>query len=351
MQLRRTRLAPGLAGGSLLVALVAPLPACQPPDPDTPFDTYLALLERALDTAGPAPAMTAAPSLPGGRELLLDTGPNDTTTDVEPDILDLSGCALQANVVRARSTLGRHARPSQRLLLALDYLRLAPPCIALLRQRGRDPLAESVQEGLIRRREQLPALIFDATLGSGEYRAFWQPVAAPGGYPRVRPEEALAALAGINAEVRRWLDGDYRAANLGFELLLGVVAGGGGGALLAALARQGDWLAAADRPLRAQSARNVDCATQPQGKAILDGLLDARRYFELELRPRLAESTRRTRALLAEIAQLEAMLAPVLPPRYRDWRDQRDIQFQSLQNAPTRHLDALAQVIQACARP
>ena len=73
--------------------------------------------------------------------------------------------------MRARSTLGRPAKPSQHLLLALEYLRLAPACITLLKQREREPLTAIVEQGLLRRREQLPALIFDAAVGNGSRRA------------------------------------------------------------------------------------------------------------------------------------------------------------------------------------
>ena len=351
MRQRHARLTPGLIGLSVLVALVAPLPGCQPPDPDTPFDIYIGLLGRALGATTPAAVASAALPLPGRRDPPLSDRDGIDAATREIDILDLSSCALKANLVRARSSLGRHAKPSQRLLLVLDYLRLAPPCITLLRQGGRDALADAVQQGLAHRREQLPSFLFDATLGSGEYRVFWQPVAVPGEYPRVQHDQALAALTGINAQVRRWLIGDYRAANLGFEILLGEVAGGGGGALLEALARQGDWLAAADRLLREQPAGNAQCATKEQSEATVGRLLDARRYFELELQPRLARSTRRTRELLTTIAALEAMLEPALPPRYRDWRKRRNIQFRSLQEAPTRHLDVLARAIQSCRPP
>jgi hypothetical protein len=331
--------------------LAASLLACQPPDPDTPFATYTGLLGRTPGAAGPSSVTTSASPFPDRRDLRSPTDRGPATLLPGIDLLDLSGCALQSNLIRSRSTLGRHAKSSQRLLLALDYLRQAPPCASRLRQRGRDTLADTLRRGWSLRREQLVSRIFDATLGSDEYRSFWRARPTPGAYPRVRHAETLAVLQGINDQVRRWLAGDYRTDNLEFELLLGEVAGGGGGALLRALARQADWLATADRLLREQAAGYTFCDTNGKTRVSARRLVDARRYFERELRPRISTSLRQSRELLGAIAALEAMLDAALPPRYRDWRDSRSRYVQSLQYAPIRHLDLLTQVGQTCTRP
>lgn len=234
----------------LCCAVLALLPGCQPSDPDV--------------------KLTTAPSPPRSDELLL-TIPSDGLDRL--DFMALSGCALQATIIKRNSSLGRLAKPSQRLLLELEYLRLAPPCINQLHGSNNAVLAALLEQAWHLRREQLPALIFNATLGSDEYRAFWLAVPAPGEYPRVSPTVALAALNAINTHSRHWLDGVYRAQNRDFEILLGEVAGGDGGALLQAHA----------------------------------GRMD-RGYQQL----------------LAPIADLEAQLNTVLPPRYRSWMDARD---------------------------
>ena len=57
------------------------------------------------------------------------------------EFLSLSGCELQMNLGRRNTQLGRTATPSQRLLLDLEFLDLAPECIALLQERGDSELA------------------------------------------------------------------------------------------------------------------------------------------------------------------------------------------------------------------
>ena len=48
------------------------------------------------------------------------------------DFLSLSGCELQANIAKRNTSMGRTASASQRLILDLEFLRLAPACVTLM---------------------------------------------------------------------------------------------------------------------------------------------------------------------------------------------------------------------------
>lgn len=291
---RSARRTPHPARRLLCCAVLALLPGCQPSAPDAPFASYLARLGAALSIAAPDIHPATLPPPPGSVELLLDM-PSDNLASL--DFLALSGCAVQATIIKRNSSLGRMAKPSQRLLLELEYLRLAPPCITRLRARHNDALAELLKEAWRVKRQQLPALIFNATLGSDEYQAFWLATPAPGQYPRVSRSEAAAALDTINNHTRRWLGGDYQARNRDFEILLSEVAGGGGGALLLA------------------------CA----------GRMD-----------------RGDRQLLPLIATLEAQLTTTLPQRYRSWMDERDQRCAEFARASGPHLKQLETILRPC---
>jgi Protein of unknown function (DUF3080) len=256
--------------------------------------TVLALLP-ACQPSGPEINPTTAPSPPRSDELLLNI-PADGLDRL--DFLALSGCAVQATIIKRNSSLGRLAKPSQRLLLELEYLRLAPPCITHLRDSNNDALADLLEEAWQLRRKQLPALIFNATLGSDEYQAFWLAVPAPGQYPRVSHTIAAAALDTINNHTRRWLGGDYQATNRDFEVLLSEVAGGGGGALLQVHTDRTD-----------------------------------RSYQQL----------------LPSIADLETQLNSALPQPYHRWIDDRTQRFVELASASCHHLKQLERVQQPCA--
>ena len=263
------------------------------------------------------------------------------------DFLALRGCALQVTVGKRNSSLGRLAAPSQRLLLELEFLRLAPACSERLRGEGRDELAATLDRAAAGKRAQLPARIFNATLGSDEFRAFWRAPATLGAYPAETSSEPVSALAAIDALAASWLAGDYRADNQAFELLLSSVARGDGGALLAALALQREALGRADAVLARRTAEGPLCRG-----GLVPGEVDVlrtvvRKFFVGGVQPWSAAVDRRRQQLLPPLLALENRLAAVLPPPYRQWRRQRD-EALAAAGAPRRHVEAILALLADC---
>jgi len=258
----------------LCSALLILLDSCQPTEPDTPFEVYLSRT-GSVQSVAPSDELKVPP-------VVVDLQLNIPLRTLDTlDLVSLSGCAVQTTIGKRNSSLGRYAKPSQRLLLELEYLRLAPQCIALLRDRQR-ALADVLKAAWHERQAQLPAMVFNATLGSEEYRSFWLAPRAPGDYPVVSLAVAVSALQRINRHVCRWLSGDYQAQNRDFEVLLSQVAGGEAGALLQALHTQSSGVLAADSAI---------------------GHLQT---------------------LLTTVKTLEAQLASILPLQYRYWMDDRN---------------------------
>jgi hypothetical protein len=335
-------------GARLLLhcALLGVLPACHPSGPDPPFDRYLHALGTAL-------ALRA----PGGQTGRVIPPPPPATMQVSIvadglagiDIVTLSGCAAQRTIIRQDTSLGRAAKPSQQLLLALEYLRAAPPCIQQLRDRD-DALADRLHNAWLQRQAQLPALIFNATLGGDEFAAFWRARPAPGAFPRVDARETSAALYAIEPLVRRWLRGDYRAHDRDFELWLAAVAGGDGGTLLETLSRRGDTLAAADRLLARNEGAALRCRNTALTRWRAGPTTELRARFQRDVQSQYFRSLERYRRLLHPIARLERQLDAVLPPPYRLWMEGRNQNFVALAAAPRRHLRLLEQLPPVCAK-
>ncbi len=344
---RDTAHSPGFGRRLLCCALLTLLPGCQPNGPDATFETYLRKLGAALELAMPAAATTSVSQPPPPGEMQLDL-PGDSLDRL--DFMALSGCAVQATVLKRNSSLGRLAKPSQRLLLELEYLRLAPACITQLRSSNNDALADVLEEAWQRRREQLPALIFNATLGSDEYHAFWLATPAPGQYPHVSRSATAAALSAINHHIRRWLGGDYQAHNRDLEVLLSEVAGGDGGALLQALSRQHDWLATANLMLERHMAHGPLCFKQERDSAAAQPSTLTDRYYNSEIPARTAKINGRYHQLLPPIAALEAQLSSAMPQAYRSWMEARNQHLAQFANAPRQHLKRLSLAQQSCAR-
>ena len=325
------------------LALSLCLCACAKSSPDAPFITYLERVGRTLDVMVAAPRATALAKPPRSAQLQLPlTG--DTLNTL--DFLALSGCALQTTIGKRNSSLGRMAKPSQRLLLELEFLRRVPQCIDHLRDEGRAALADQLAGARQMKQQQLPTLIFNATLGSDEYRAFWRTTRPAGEYPRVADQLAITALNAINQRVERWLSGDYSADNTAFEIALGEVAGGDGGAVLRSLVRQADWLAAANGMLQQRMDKGPLCgpALRHDAADILPNVVQ--KYFIEGIQPHAAELSRRYYRLTPAVNTLEQLLQETIPPAYRAWQQKRKEQLTAAMAAPREHVEQI-QAIQA----
>lgn len=326
----------------LCCAALVLLPACQPSGPDAPFEIYLSKLGAALSVA-PSLLPDAAPTPPMVATLqqAMPASPIDRL-----DLLQLSGCAVQANIGRRQSSLGQFAKPSQRLFLELEFLRLAPACSGRLRDGNQQAVADMLDAAWREKQAQLPALVFNATLGGDEYRAYWLPRPAPGDYPRSRPDAAAAAMVAINDQVQRWLHGDYRARNRDFELLLSAVAGGEGGIRLRDWSRQIEFVAASDRMLEQALAAAGACLRHPRGNAARRSVAE---YFTATIQPLTTRSQQRYQATTTAALALETLLNTGLPAHYRQWMEDRNQHVATLARAPARHLERLEAVHPACA--
>jgi len=332
---------PGLA----LLLPLALLAACDTAGPDGVFKTYLERLSRTLEVGSPNPGYREfpRPPRPGSLQLALDA---DSLGGL--DFLALSGCAVQVTIGRRNSSLGRVAPPSQRLLLALEYLRLAPACVEKLKTAGRTELARTLDRAWQLKRRQLPRLIFNATLGSEEYRAFWQAAATPGGFPAVSASTAEQALSAINGQARRWLGGDFTADGRAFEVMLGEAAGGGGGRLLMDLSRQSAWLAAADQLIDMRMARGPLCSTGFRHAAadVLPRVVE--KFFIADIQAQGAVMYRRSFQLYPPIEELEQLLYAVLPDNYLAWQTEREQLLGWANAAPRRHVEKLKTIQAPC---
>ncbi len=264
------------------------------------------------------------------------------------DFLAISGCAVQVTIGKRNSSLGRMARDSQRLLLELEFLQLAPECIAYQRKQGQADIADTLDTAWKLKRQQLPALIFNATLGGDEFREFWRGGTPGADYPDTAGSQVITAMEAINALVGRWLSGDYRADNWDFEILLSQVATGDGGLLLSALAMQDGWLAAADGMVSRRLDSGPLCRPgfRPEAATILDNVIS--RFFIGELQPGAAALGSRFHELLPSIHALETQLEPVLPEPYVTWQRRRDDQFSRFTAAPRRHVEKLQALRAPC---
>ncbi len=329
----------------VISVVVCALIGCSENDQEAMYERYLNRLQHALDveTNSAAPPPFPRPPRSGALQRAIET-----RTINALDFLALSGCALQTNIGRRNSSLGRMAKPSQQLLLDLEFLNLAPACVKQLEDNNKSTLATNLKAAHREKQDQLPARIFNATLASEEYRAFWQANHKPGTYPRVHADAALLALEKINGHVAQWLAGNYQVEHRDFELLLSDVAGGDGGALIKALQTDGRAMTSANAVLETRLRRGPLCGASLRQDAadVLPRVVG--KFFIAEIQPRAARLNRRKYSVHAAVTQLEEQLHWALPKAYRVWQTQRDHAMQASTRATLRHVELLQQLLQNC---
>ncbi len=311
---------------------------------DLPLDNYLTRLGRSLDR-DIEPLTDRLPPLPRARELHLDlvSGSIDLL-----DLLAMRGCELNVTIGKSNSSLGKLATDSQRLLLELEFLALAPACIESLDANEDAGLIATLSAAIDKKRTQLPARIWNATLGGPEFRDFWKSPGRLGDYPAATGGDVPVALARLSMLVSAWLAGDYRAGGEELEPLLDEVRRGDGGALLASLARQRAGLAAAAPALQERLEPAPICfsnSPSPEGR-IVDNVI--RKFFIGEVQPWSVQVARRRGDLMPPVLSLETSLADVIPTAYRQWLQVRDPLLDSAVAAPREHARHLATLLESC---
>lgn len=318
------------------------LAACSPA-PEPPLADYLQRLARSLQTEIEAQAPPRL-QIPARRNLDVDL-PGESIDLL--DLLSLRSCELSITIGKLNSSLGKMAAASQRLLLELEFLALAPPCIASLADEDA-VLADTLRRAVTIKRRQLPARIWRATLGSPEFRAFWKRPRALGDYPAATGNAVPTAIARLDQLATAWLAGDYLVGHDELELLLAELRRGDGGALLQAFARQHAGLAAANRAIAARTADAPICFGErpsPEGR-VVDTVV--RKYFAGRVQPWSVKLERRRLQLMPPLRSLEQRLASASPGAYADWQQRRDTMLATAVTAPRRHANALAGLLETC---
>jgi len=265
------------------------------------------------------------------------------------DFLSLSGCQLQVNLGRRNTQLGRTATASQRLLLDLEFMELAPECITLLRDRGDKELASTLAAVSVEREAQLPDSIARALLLGPEWRLFWERPATLGNYPDDTNSAMTESLSRLADLTRGWLEGNWQASNREVELLLSDLRAGDGGALLSAHSLVSRELERANTLLaRTQTAAPLCPFGNPTDRSKALEQVVAR-FFVGAVQPWLVQLRQRGELLLAPVTSLEAPLSAALSPQYRAWVVERDHLLSNQTELIRAHIASIQATLAPCA--
>lgn len=192
--------------GAALLSVILVLTACADDPAEHMLNDYRHRLARSLKQALVAPPVVEPAQRPSARDLTLSV--SDQRIGLL-DFLKLYSCSLGRVVGERNSILGKVAPASLRLFNELDFLRLAPVCVAQLREQGRDTLAQKLAEAHAQKRDELPIALWHATLGGEEYAGLWQVPLQLGDYPQGAEAALAQSLAVVDHWAEQWLAGHY----------------------------------------------------------------------------------------------------------------------------------------------
>lgn len=264
------------------------------------------------------------------------------------DFLSLTGCSLQVNLGRRNTQLGRTASPSQKVLLDLEFLDLAPACIELLETRGDTELADTIRVASDDRKQALPSAVFAAVLLGTEWRAFWHADATLGDYPRQTSSLVEQTVTSLSALTAPWLNGDWSADNRTFELILSDVRAGDGGELLLATSQLVWALEGANALLtKTQSERPLCPFGQPTERSeTLKRVVQ--QFFVTNVQPWVVSLRRRAELIHEPTQRLETVFADSVTQPYQDWVLARDALLLQLTQMTRQHVQALQATLKGC---
>jgi len=278
-----------------------------------------------------------------GADLLTETGSLSLI-----DFLSLSGCELQANIARRNTSMGRTASASQRLILDLEFLRLAPACVTLMEEKEEDSVANTLRENIELRRTNLPIRIFAATLGGPEWQKFWGQPTLLGSYPESASGDSAQALWELSERVQRFLDHSWSAADEDLEPLLSSIRANSGGQLLAAAALQSGYLEHANDVLVSASKEGIYCRNEAITEPGTITKTVVAKYFAADVQRWSAQVSQRHYEIQPALIALESHLTSALSPRYLNWVTERDALLHRLYAATREHVTVIKTTVNAC---
>ena len=233
------------------------------------------------------------------------------------------------------------------MVYEIDFLRTGEKCLELI---GDDhpKLTTTLKSALQQKKHELPALIWQATLGGEEFRDFWKFGSRP--LPeRFDSDGALIlALHQLEQETGRWLAGDYRIDAARLEHQLHVVRQGNGGVQLRAWSELSNRLDMATEILRARRARRPLCfkgmhtpTADIFGNVVREVFIERIQAWSARLDARYYE-------VFPEVRRLERQLTAGEPAAYRTWRLDRDASLHDRRAALARHVEALRPFLVQC---
>lgn len=337
----------------LLIGSLVLLTACTPANDGLALQAdYLKRLANVLEANTPEPIARKTLSryrLPPRRERLLDIP--ELRIGLLDLLIDARHCpALQQQISQRNNSLGKQLQASQRLGYEGELLRAIDACLPHLQDERSTSLRQSLQQIAADKRQQLPAVFFNALNASPEFEGYLR--FADQALPLDAGEDsaaldALRQLATIGAALPAQLPPPTRELDGHFFALY---ASAQGGQLITSLASLTHSLEAGSALLEQRQASRAPC---PLGQATQRGRILQNifiKYYAGSLQPYMAQVHQRAQPWRESLQALQAVQG--LPPASRNYLQKLSGETDSLWSdfnaATARHVRAWQTTLNSC---
>ena len=291
---------------------------------------------------------SALPKIPSQRATQIELLTAEASIGIL-EFLSLDKCAIQQTIAEKNNNLGKVAAQSQQLLNSITFIQQAPACLEILKTEQLDQLQHKLQHSFETKTQQLPYLLWHASLNGAEYRSFWKTANIDYQYPLALPINQPLALKNLFEFSQDVLLLKNPSINL--EQTLGIIRQGDGGQLLAAYTHLLNQLQVANQLVQTALAKpfcqaNNPNLTQPNIK-ILHNMVTS--FFIPKIQRWSNDLNKRYEELIPSISKLDALYENIEHPKIKQWRKQRNQLFQQARSATKNHVKMINQLYQQCA--
>ena len=340
----RTNQGPAIAGSLLLLPLLFLVVSCSNPAPfEQDLDRYTLGLSRILDQRRAVePTQTLRPP----RTL----GSSGVNTEASIDLLDFlrtSPCALHALISAHNASLGKLGDRITQLVYQVQFLQLAPACIARL-EASYPELASQLNAVMKRKQHALAADFRAAMLSGPEWQQFWQPRTTLHDYPSRQQSNLEATLLALINASSQLLDTSFEGGPGYLHETSQPLQSGEGGLLILAWSELAEQLSTANKIIDTFMATRPLCyrgQSNPRAEQ-LNGLV--LNVFVQAVQPQVARLNQRTYALLPLILQLEQSLDADTDPAYRAFMTARQDRIDRAKVQLEQHVERLNHLLSSC---
>ncbi|OOF12704.1 DUF3080 domain-containing protein [Salinivibrio sp. PR919] len=321
----------------LIVLSMSLLTACEPADPaKAMMADYQQRLGNVLD-AEPSPlSLPALPSLPRKRELI------QPIADLRLGLLDayeLRQCGLFNLIAERNSSLGKVADRFRQLDYELSFIRVAKQCLPQVKD---DSIQTALNDAIVSKTQQLPAVIWNTLIDSSAWQAQWSlpihtlPVELPAHSNAVSAMTQFGRLvqqpSSTHESILEWQESIEKQPILG--------------ALFVSLTAHTDWLnqtsqLIADNQSKVLCGENFDTTRLERLKTVFY------KYYVGEVQPYLARVDGLYRDVSPTLNQLASLETPPPFSAYKSayWQGEA---YTAYKQAIRHHADVWQQLFQRC---